>query len=221
MHSKIHLGLKEPYFLDQASIWCGKALAAKPKEHILDMCSAPGGKALIIALAMKGQGRLVLNDRSRIRRKRLYKVMATLYNPPEINIYGHDAKKWGIYEQSTYDRILLDAPCSSERHVLSSPHHLKQWRYGRLKNLARDQYALICSGLKALKIGGTMVYSTCSLSREENDGVIEKLLKKNKFSLDIKKNNLGESTEYGHIVLPDQKAGLGPLYWAKLIKLSD
>ncbi|MBR5927061.1 MAG: RsmB/NOP family class I SAM-dependent RNA methyltransferase, partial [Spirochaetia bacterium] len=126
---------------------------------------------------------------------------------------------WGLYQKDMYDRVLLDAPCSSERHVLSSPYYLAQWTPARTKQLAIRQFAMLAAALDAAKAGGRIVYSTCSISPLENDGVVEKLFKKRKGLFDIVElePEIGEKTKYGIQILPDT-AGAGPIYYCCLEK---
>eukprot|EP00775_Hariotina_reticulata_P005229 gene5229-5465_t len=97
---------------------------------------------------------------------------------------GHDAAKhWSRFEGCLYDRVLLDAPCSSERHVVQQmlaaggQVAASSWSVERCRMLADLQLKLLLAGLRALRPGGRLVYSTCSLAEEENDYVVEKALK--------------------------------------------
>ena len=215
-------GLLKPYFLDRASMYPAQALDVQPGDCVLDLCAAPGGKTLILALAKGEAGTLVANDKSADRRARL-KAVVTEHLPAAIantvRITGFDAATWGLYQQAMYDRVLLDAPCSSERHVLSSPYYLAQWTPARTKQLAIRQFAMLAAALDAAKAGGRVVYSTCSISPLENDGVIEKLFKKRKDLFDIIEAapGIGEKTKYGIQILPDT-TGAGPIYYCCLEK---
>ena len=215
-------GLLKPYFLDRASVYPAQALDVQPGDCVLDLCAAPGGKTLILALAKGETGTLVANDKSADRRARL-KAVVTEHLPAAIantvRITGFDAATWGLYQQAMYDRVLLDAPCSSERHVLSSPYYLAQWTPARTKQLAIRQFAMLAAALDAAKAGGRVVYSTCSISPLENDGVIEKLFKKRKDLFDIIEAapGIGEKTKYGIQILPDT-TGAGPIYYCCLEK---
>jgi 16S rRNA C967 or C1407 C5-methylase (RsmB/RsmF family) len=205
------VGLTEPYFLDSASVRAAQALEVKPGDRVLDMCAAPGGKTLVLALALKGTGHLVANDRSPERRARLLRVVQQ-HLPrvwsSNIEITGRDATRWGLYEQNVYDRVLLDAPCSSERHILNSPKHLSLWTPHRTKALAQQGLSLLCSALEVLRPGGVLVFSTCSISPTENRQLLERLeiKRKEKWTLE------GVSEEF-----PDLQ-GTGPLFWARLRK---
>lgn len=210
------------YLLDPASIFPPIVLAPQAGERVLDLCAAPGGKSLILQSMLGDDGTLVANDRSADRRGRLKKVFED-YLPvsrlSRVEVRGHDASRWGLYEPEAYDKILLDAPCSSERHVLMSPKHLEQWSIKRTKTLAIEQAAMLLSAIMALKPGGRVVYSTCALSPLENDGVIEKVIKKKGDEVSVEAISLpiGEPTQYGVHILPD-KSGFGPIYLTSLKK---
>ena len=113
-----------------------------------------------------------------------------------------------------YDRILLDAPCSSERHVLNDEKHLSIWSPSRPKRLSVEQYALLSSAFLTVKNGGYILYSTCSVNPGENEGVIAKLFKKHKDEVEEIKCILpnSEEREYGLMLMPDKAGGIGPMY---------
>ncbi len=215
-------GLKNYYLMDPASLFPAKALNASPHEQILDMCAAPGGKTLVLAQTMNNAGQLTANDLSPARSQRLKQVLKD-YLPEEyfraIKITSRDASRWGLYQKEAYHKILLDAPCSSERHILQDPQELLKWSPSRIRNLSMRQYSLICSAYLALKKGGSLVYSTCSLTQDENDAVILKLLKKHNDSLKLihQEYPFGEKTETGWHILPDL-TGFGPIFFAVIQK---
>jgi 5-methylcytosine rRNA methyltransferase NSUN4 len=219
-HYSLTEGLEQTYFLDEASLYPPKELDVKLGETVLDVCAAPGGKSLILATALQGSGSLTVNDLSPDRRRRLRQVMESHLRPEwqeNIRFTGFDGSLWYRYEPNSYDKILLDAPCSSERHVLNSPEHLKKWTPGRIKSLAPRQFALLCSALETVKPGGLIVYSTCALAEEENDLIIERLMKKRKgrFTVEPTLLSKGEETRYGRHILPDRD-GAGPIYYCRI-----
>ena len=123
----------------------------------------------------------------------------------------------------TFDKILVDAPCSGERHLIQKTKELEKWSLNRTKRLAKTQYGLLCSALLSLKPGGYILYSTCSISPMENDDVIERLLTKKSTDVELasidETHDFVEKTNFGYIVLPD-KTQAGPLYFTLLKKLS-
>jgi 5-methylcytosine rRNA methyltransferase NSUN4 len=218
-------GLLQPYYLDEASLIAASLLPIQEGNHVLDMCAAPGGKSLVLAVKLAGTGMLVCNDRSSQRRSRLIKVLDDHLigeYRSNITVSSHDATRWGLYEQEAYDSILLDAPCSSERHVLADPSALAQWGPARTKHLAIQQFAMLAAALEAVRIGGTILYSTCSISPMENEEVIQKLYKKRsgrfeEIPSDIKQS---ESLSHGCIILPDISNGMGPLFFCLIRRIS-
>ena len=220
--------LLKTYYLDTGSVRAARALPLENAEKIADFCAAPGGKSLVIASTMPEDAILVSNERSRDRKARLQKVLDE-HLPEEIrsrvSVSGFDASCWCNHEREAYDRILLDAPCSSERHVMADPKYLALWTPARIRNLAVTQWSLLSSAFLVLKKGGFMVYSTCALAYAENDGVIKKLLKKYADASVVALPETdpdglcnGERTEFGVHVLPDRQNGAGPLYFALIHK---
>ena len=205
-------GLVRPYYLDAASVRAARALKVRHGDTVLDLCAAPGGKTLVLALALAGTGRLTSNDRSADRRGRLKTVIEEHLPEPwraNIAVTGHDASRWGLHEQNVYDRVLLDAPCSSERHVVRSAPHLAQWSPGRTRALAQQSLAMLCAALEALKPGGTLLYSTCSISPDENEAVLERFAAKRPGQWTLERQSL---------TLPDDAEGEGPLFYAVIQK---
>lgn len=211
-----------PYYLDEASLLTASLLPIKKGDIVLDMCAAPGGKSLVIAQKTGKNGYLTANDRSPERRERLRRVLESLspFLKPEIKIKGFNAESWGVYEKNVYDAILLDAPCSSERHVLNDEKHLYLWSPNRPKRLAISQYAMLSSALLAAKEDGYILYSTCSINPGENECVIEKLFSRHEEEVEEINCNIdwAEKRGHGYIVLPDKNNGKGPMYFCLLRK---
>ncbi len=234
-------GAEKSYFLDSASIFAASCLPVEGVESILDLCAAPGGKTLVLASRMDGQTKLFSNERSPERKKRLATVVQTCL--PEqissrIEVSCSDGAKWCTKKTECFERILLDAPCSSERHVIADPKYLNQWSPSRIKTVTTEQWALLSCAFRLLVPGGILLYSTCALCPEENDGMIERLTKKfssSAFSLlepvpDTsiigKCTSLNphlefpgfEKTQYGYMILPDNQKGAGPIYFSIIRK---
>jgi 16S rRNA (cytosine1407-C5)-methyltransferase len=231
-------GLTKPYMLDAASVLAAASLRLNPADsaaEILDACAAPGGKTLVIASRMGKGSRLLANELSAERRRRLGAVLDE-HLPPEIRqwvrVSGFDAAAAGgrKSEWGRFDSILLDAPCSSERHVLNDPAALVAWTPARPRFLAKRQWALLSAACLLLKPGGSLVYATCALNPEENDGAAGRLLEKygaagsmnaasGGFRLDPPDFAEGEAAAYGRLILPDANDGMGPMYVARFIKV--
>ena len=213
------------YRMDEASIFAAEALQVQAGEKVLDLCAAPGGKALILAEKIGDSGSLIANELSSQRRLRLKEVIES-HVPKQrkgnIQITAYDGNQFGQKKPNTFDRILLDAPCSSEQHLLEIDQEQADWKISRTKQLAMRQYSLLCSALLALKPGGTLVYCTCSISPLENDGVVERLLsrKAGVVMVDPDREDLKnfEATSFGVQIYPDQFNGIGPIYLARLKK---
>ncbi|MFP4384524.1 MAG: RsmB/NOP family class I SAM-dependent RNA methyltransferase [Spirochaetia bacterium] len=223
-HYQLKERLKKTYYLDEASHTAARALLAAPGSRVLDLCAAPGGKTLVIAGMLTEEGELTVNDRSAARTARLKRVLTEHLESEmlsNIRITCRDASRWGLYEQNAYDRVLCDVPCSSESHILSSPEHLKRWSPRRSKRLSVEQYAILASGITAVKPGGIVLYSTCALSPLENDRVIEKAVKRwgKKIKVDDVSAPWGEKTGYGWRIWPDRSGGRGPIYFSRIRKL--
>ncbi|MFN7453267.1 MAG: RsmB/NOP family class I SAM-dependent RNA methyltransferase [Pseudobdellovibrionaceae bacterium] len=216
-------GLLQYYVMDPASLEVACALAVESHHDVLDMCAAPGGKSLILAESLKGgTGHLIANEVSEARRDRLMKVIQQYVDREtrdRVRVSGKDGGLFAKSHPEAFDRILIDAPCSGERHLLQSPKDLKDWTPQRSAKLAQRQYALLTAGLICLKPQGRLVYSTCALSKLENDQVIERLLKKKEgFQVvEVSAVKQAEPTTYGQMIMPDT-TGYGPLYWCVLEK---
>lgn len=152
-------------------------LGVKPGEKILDMTAAPGSKSCQILANLTGKGELIVNDSSY---KRMQPLNVNLQRTGATNFYILNT--WGerlgqIYPEY-FDKVLLDAPCTTLGNLAQSDEIANWWRVDKLKKLANSQSALLVSAIKALKVGGELVYSTCSIAPEENELVLQKVLKK-------------------------------------------
>ena len=175
-------------------------LEAKENESILDMASAPGSKTTQISAMMKNTGHIVANELDKIRCERLKSNVENqgVTNAEIINGYG---EKLGDKYLESFDRVLLDTPCSGEgRFIAEIPGTYRNWSVRTVKELSKIQKKLIKSGYNALKPGGIMVYSTCTLNLEENENILkwalENLnLKMMDINLDIKGAIPGDSLD--------------------------
>lgn len=210
------------FLMDLGSVLAAHQLSAPEWQSAWDMCAAPGGKSLILLEQLTATREIQLTDLSRPRLERLKQVIRTYHDTevlglPNVRLTATDSVNWGYRHQNCYDAVLLDAPCSSERHVMADESALAQWKPNRVKSLVKRQYGLLCSAVLACRPGGRVLYSTCSVNPAENDGVIDRYLKKKK---DVRvcpvDSPLGHKTEHGVMIRPDRHDGWGPLYFSLL-----
>jgi len=169
-----HLGLIYPQALSSALPVL--AMDLKMGQTVLDLCAAPGGKTGHIAQLMGDSGAIVANDR------KLGRVTSLMSNLKRLGITSAvvtQCRGEHFTWPSLFHRVLVDAPCSGEGKYRIDPEtgQLKHARMGRT-NLPAIQKALIQRGFDMLRPGGVLIYSTCTLDPEENEGVVAHLLKK-------------------------------------------
>ncbi len=152
-------------------------LGPEPGMWVLDLAAAPGSKTTQMAEMMQNRGLIVANDIDVSRFK------ALTHNLDRMGVLNAivtlvDGFKLGFWFPETFDRVLLDAPCSAIGTLHRAYEILKWWGWSKVGRLVRTQKGLILAGYRALKPGGQMVYSTCTLVPEENEGVIAFLLER-------------------------------------------
>jgi len=147
-------------------------LDPQPGQTVLDMAAAPGSKSTQIAALMQGRGKLVLNE---FARSRLQPLNTNWQRSGASNAlhYHMDGQALGIRFPNYFDKVLLDAPCTALGTLAGSSEILNWWSDERLRKLVNVQQALLVSAVKACRPGGEIVYSTCSLSPEENEFQIQ------------------------------------------------
>ena len=153
-------------------------LAPKPEETVLDLAAAPGGKTLMLAGMMENTGWLSAVELSR---ERFFRMCDNLKAQGVTNAHTYmtDGRSVGKKCPEMFDRILLDAPCSSEaRFKTHEPKSMSFWTIHKVKETSKLQRRLLLSAYDALKPGGKLLYSTCSFSPEENEGPIQYLLER-------------------------------------------
>lgn len=148
-------------------------LMPRSGEMVLDMAAAPGGKTCQMAALMQGIGEIIALEPDKVRFERLKhnveKQGATIVRC--LNIPG---EKLGVEFESYFDRVLLDAPCSSEgTFCLNDRTSYAHWSVDFVAKMAKRQKKLLTAAWRALKPGGLLVYSTCAMSPEENEEVVD------------------------------------------------
>ena len=166
------------YYIQEPSAQLpAELLQAEPGENILDLCSAPGGKATQIAGGMKGQGLLVCNE----------------YVPSRAKILSENIERMGIRNALVlnetpehlknifpgfFHRILVDAPCSGEGMFRKNEEACKEWSPENVKMCAERQDGILDAAAVMLMPGGRLVYSTCTFSEEEDEGSVQRFIKR-------------------------------------------
>jgi 16S rRNA (cytosine1407-C5)-methyltransferase len=191
-------------------------LNPSPNEKVLDLCSAPGSKTTQLAELMYNKGTLIVND------IQLDRIKALVYNLDRLNIanIGVIHSKGEIlskYFQNYFDKILVDAPCSSLGIMQKKAKVNKIWSLEKVNRLHDLQIRLLVSAIKMLKVGGEIVYSTCTLTLEENELVIDKILRKYPveiLKIDLPVQHRNAFTKYKGLELhPDLRFGVRILPW--------
>lgn len=231
-------GVSDYYLLDGASVLPIFALDLQPGDAVLDMCAAPGGKMLSILQTLMPQ-MLVANDIQKSRVNRIHSVInqyvAGIGNwEDRLIVTQRDARF--IDDKDMFNKILVDVPCTTDRHVLHSEDNnlFKPQRIQERLKIPELQAAILTNALKIISVGGTVVYATCSLSPIQNDGVVGMALKKaweetnsimivkdmsealNPLRCLYRFGNFG--LKYGHIAIPTLSNNWGPMYFCKIVR---
>ncbi len=144
-----------------------------PEEDdiILDICAAPGGKSIGASLSMNDKGCIVSNDISYPRAKAMSQNVERM-GRGDIIVASNDFVFSHIHFKDTFDRIIVDAPCSGSAMMRKNEMAKKEWSYNKVKTNSKRQIELLELAYGMLKPGGCISYSTCSFNIEENDNII-------------------------------------------------
>jgi 16S rRNA (cytosine967-C5)-methyltransferase len=158
---------------DQASAFVVGALAARTGDRVLDVCAAPGGKAAHAACVVGETGTVVAAD---VRPERVALVRSTAARlGVDIHVVVQDATRPAV--DGSFDRVLVDAPCSGIGSARRRPELLWRPRRTDLSSLARLQVAIVSAAADRLRPGGRLVYSVCTFPRAETDAVCDALVR--------------------------------------------
>jgi 16S rRNA (cytosine967-C5)-methyltransferase len=157
----------------RAAMAVARLLAPRPGERVLDLCAAPGGKTTHLAALMGNAGEVVAVERHPGRAEALRRTAARL-GAACVTVETADAARFEA--PRAFDRVLVDPPCTDLGTLASRPD--ARWRKGpdAPARLAREQARILAAGAAALKPGGTLVYSTCTISPSENEAVVQSFL---------------------------------------------
>lgn len=181
------------YLQEAASMIPPEILKPEEQDMILDLCASPGSKTTQTAAKMKNQGLIIANDNqiSRLKPLQINLQRCGVTNAVITLMEG----RWFKNYPKKFDKIMVDAPCSGIGTIRKSIKTIQWWNPNFVKQMAGIQKQLLETAFQLLKEEGTLVYSTCTLEPEENEGVIDHLLSKHEdakleeIGLDIKKSD--------------------------------
>ena len=177
-------------------------LAPEPGEEIMDLTAAPGSKTTQMATMMQDKGRIAAVEKVK---GRFFKLRANLKQQRVTCVETYLKDGCNVWRpcENRFDRVLLDAPCSSEgRFINDDATSYAHWSERKIKEMARKQWRLLYSAFRSLKPGGTLVYSTCTFAPEENETIIHWLIQQ-----------FADQVEIVPITLPLKNTQLGLTQW--------
>ena len=159
---------------EEVSLVPPEILRARPGERVLDLCAAPGGKTVRVAMTMDNRGTLVAND---IRPHRLRALRSNCERLGALNVVitALDGTRYPL-DAAMFDRILLDVPCSCEGNLRETPEAAGRAAGTALAGRSGLQATLLGRAWKLLRPGGVLVYATCTFAPEENEMVLDYVL---------------------------------------------
>jgi NOL1/NOP2/sun family putative RNA methylase len=168
------------YVQDLSSMLSLIALMPSSEDYFLDLCASPGSKTTQAAAMMENSGCIIANEIS-LGRIGILNTNLERCGVSNVIVTRADGirfcRKLRDKSSMRFDKILVDAPCSGEGTIRKSLATLNMWNLKTIKNLSRVQKRLAVEALKCLKVGGEMVYSTCTFAPEENEEVVDFLIK--------------------------------------------
>ncbi|XP_070509200.1 5-methylcytosine rRNA methyltransferase NSUN4 [Chironomus tepperi] len=229
------------FLMNGSSILPPLALNLKPGDVVFDACAAPGGKSFLMLQTLLPK-LLVSNDVMESRANKIRKLMQEFVYDFKSSWKNHrcivreeDARITSEY--AAYDKVLVDVPCTTDRHSVNENDNniFKPTRIKERLRIPELQSQILSNCIRLLKPGGDLVYSTCSLSPIQNDGVIHMALsnvfKEHGISVTIKDLSMvmrpfqsifkfehPKGLKYGQMVLPYLPANFGPLYFCKMTR---
>ncbi|XP_043110423.1 5-methylcytosine rRNA methyltransferase NSUN4 isoform X2 [Puntigrus tetrazona] len=234
-------GILGYYLLDAASVLPVLALDVQAGHTVLDLCAAPGGKTLAL-LQTHSVSCLWANDLSGSRTARLRRTLQS-YLPKEfldenkIHVTSMDGRQLGMTEEKSFDRVLVDVPCTTDRHsaMVEENNIFKRSRTKERQKLPLLQTQLLLAGIQATRQGGNIVYSTCSLSQLQNECVVQQAinLAQQELGITVQVQDLrwfaqrfsgtfhfAPQLSVGELALPHLCANFGPIYMCKLERMN-
>ncbi|WP_017753679.1 16S rRNA (cytosine(967)-C(5))-methyltransferase RsmB [Calidifontibacillus oryziterrae] len=165
---------------DESSMLVARALDINDGQHVLDSCAAPGGKTTHIADLLHNTGKVFSVD-LHPHKVKLIEDQVTRLQLKNVETLVHDSRRLHhIFQPESFDRILVDAPCSGFGVIRRKPDIKYSKKAEDSNNLTKIQLNILNNVVGLLKKGGKLVYSTCTIDHEENTGVVNKFLKENR-----------------------------------------
>lgn len=191
------------YIQEPSATSAVEMLGVEKNDFVLDLCAAPGGKSTQIGAKLQGTGLLWSNE---IVRNRANILLSNIERMGISNAVVSNCHPDILCNelQGRFDKVLVDAPCSGEGMFRKNSDAQNEWSVEHVKSCAQRQLMILNSAKNALKEGGVMVYSTCTFSQEENEGVITQFLSENPdFELEDAGIDFGRKTlEYACRIFP-------------------
>lgn len=162
------------FYIQQASTGVAAGLlGAQPGERILDFCAAPGGKTLHVAEAMEGRGTVVANE---VNEGRIRALLGNIYRlgTPNVVVLSGDGREFPT--GATFDRVLVDVPCSAQGTARKKGGTLPARSRGFMNKITRAQEKLLRKAIEVTRPGGVVLYVTCTFGPEENEAVLSRVL---------------------------------------------
>ncbi|ERH00680.1 MAG: NOL1/NOP2/sun family putative RNA methylase [Halonotius sp. J07HN6] len=176
-------GTNWPYFhgwlhgQEEVSAVPALALDPQPGEKIWDSCAAPGSKTTQLSAMMDDRGVVVGNDNN------LGRLSSLRHNAERLGVTNlvvtkQDGRNFSLkpFDFDSFDRAIVDAPCSCEGTIRKNPTTLEEWTLEHVHSVAAVQKGILSRAVQATKPGGTVVYSTCTFAPEENEAVVDHVL---------------------------------------------
>jgi 16S rRNA (cytosine967-C5)-methyltransferase len=160
----------------RGSMLVARALAPVAGERVLDLCAAPGGKTTHIAALLEDRGEVIAVERHAGRASALERTCARMHTSC-VRVDVADAEQWGSATAGTFDRVLVDPPCSGLGTLQSRPDLRWHASPEAIDELGALQSRVLAAGAACVAPGGTLVYSVCTISRREGETVLERFLR--------------------------------------------
>lgn len=184
------------YYIQEASAMApAEYLQARPKERVLDLCAAPGGKSTQLAAAMEQQGVLFCNEIHPARARVLSENIERMGIRNAV-VTNETPERLSQVLEGFFDRVLVDAPCSGEGMFRRNPDARDEWSEENVRFCGRRQDEILAFAARLLRPGGRLVYSTCTFAPWEDEGTVLRFLQKHK-EFRVAKTNLAFGMEPG------------------------